>query len=106
MTSNNIKYVDNTEILNEKRKMNAYALIEDMEKDSIVQDIDDKNRFAVRSTKKGSYYEVMFLNAGKFCSCIDFTMNTDKEGFQCKHIFAIEILKEENKRIQKGVLNI
>lgn len=106
MTNNKVKYVDNTEILNEKRKMNAYQLIENMTKDDIVQDIDDKNHYAVRSNKTGSYYEVMFLNSGKYCSCIDYTMNCDKDGFLCKHIFAILILKEQNKRIVKGVLNL
>jgi predicted nucleic acid-binding Zn finger protein len=104
MTSNNIKYVDNIEILNEKRKINAYDLIKS--KTEIIQDINDKNRYAVESSKHGSYYEVMFLNSGSYCSCMDYTFNVEKEGFKCKHIQAIEILKCQNKRIQKGVLNL
>lgn len=102
----NVKYVDNTEILNEKRKLNAYALIEKMTKDDIVQDIDDKDHFGVKSVKDGTYYEVMFLRSGQYCNCKDYLFNCDREGFKCKHIQAIEILKSQNKRIVKKVLNL
>ena len=100
-----VTYVDNSEILNEKRKINAYKLLSEIE-NPIVEDIADKNRFAVRSGKTGTYYEVMFLNAGTFCNCIDYTMNCDSAGFKCKHIQAIEITKQENRKIPRGVLNL
>ena len=106
MTSNKIKYVDNVEILNEKRKVNALAFIEDMDQDSIIQDLNDKNHYGVRSNKEGSYYEVMFLKTCSFCGCKDFLFNQEKEGFKCKHIIAIELLRSQNKRFKKGVLNL
>jgi hypothetical protein len=107
MTSNNnIKYVDNTEILNDKRKINALSLINEIGLKGIVQDIDDTNRYAVQSGKTGSFYEVMFLKSGSYCSCMDYTFNVEKEGFKCKHIQAIEILKAQKTKFIKGVLNL
>ena len=99
-----VKYIDNIEILNELRKINALTLLD--QNIEIVQDIDDKNHYAVQSGKDGSFYEVMFLNMGSFCGCKDFLFFGDKKGFKCKHIQAIEILREQKKHIKKGVLNL
>lgn len=104
--NNTIKYVDNTEILNEKRRFNAFKLLDEITEKGITQDISDKNHYAVMSSKTGTYYEVSFLNSGKWCSCMDFSMFGHLENFKCKHIFSVEILKEQKKTIQKGVLKI
>lgn len=105
--TNNIKYIDNVEILNEKRTLNALSLINEIGIKGIVQDISDKNRYAVQSSKTGSFYEVIKTNSiGFVCSCMDFTQLGHLDGFRCKHIQAVQILKAQNKRIQKGVLNL
>lgn len=100
--------INNVEILNKTRYTNAIKLLEELDPDgAIVMDIEDRNRFAVKSSKTGAYYEVMFLRTGKFCSCMDYTMKGHIEGFKCKHIQAVEILKADKTiKIQKGNLNL
>lgn len=92
--------------MNDKRHLNALALIKAIS-DPVIQDIKDKERFAVRSTKEGSYYEVIHSNnIGWLCNCMDFTQKCINTDVLCKHIQTVLILKKQNKKFKKGVLNL
>lgn len=99
--------IDNTKIMNDKRHLNAMSLIKAI-KDPVIQDISDKNRYAVRSTKEGSYYEVIeSKNIGWLCNCLDYVhVCTSNKDIYCKHIQTVQILKSQGKRFKKGVLNL
>ena len=104
--------------MNAKRRENALKLLETIKnhrgfKDNngrtiAIQDINDRNRFAVLASAGGSYYEVLKLKIGYTCNCYDYVNKcTFIEGLQCKHVQLIRILKEEQKRrLPKGVLKL
>ena len=111
--------IDNPKIMNEQRRKNALKMLDNVQSKKlqdengrilVIQDINNKNRFAVLACNGGSYYEVTrSKNMGFMCNCYDYVNKcTFIEGLQCKHIQLIRILKEERKRksLPKGVLKL
>lgn len=93
--------------MNEKRHLNALALIKAI-KNPVIQDIKDKDRFAVRSTKEGTYYEVMCSeHIGWLCNCMDYVhVCTSNPDVYCKHIQTVQILQKQKQKFKKEELKI
>lgn len=101
--------VDNSKIMNDKRIHNAKDLLQQLSNDNpIIQDINDPQRYGVKSTKSGSYYEVFETNnIGWICNCPDYTIRcVESDKVKCKHIHAIRLMQKAKQTIPKGVLNL